>query len=354
MAAIDYPNLSGSTSADMADSNTSFPPSLRLLLQNMNSFLHLKLDNGNYNLWRAQIHSVLDAHGLLHHILDPSSRPTMLLQDPQGVSIPNPQFLNWQLVDKHLRSCLFASISPSVLPHVISLSTASEIWIALEQRYQSFSRTHIYQLKMQLLNLSKGSKSMQAYLDDVKVLNDNLAAVNESVKDEDLMLYILRGLPQEYESFKASFRLNLQPSFTLHDFAGLLIAEELNLQLTKTSFFSESTPSPEPHTLLFTNHRGRGSHRGRGYGRNNNFRGNPGRGHFSGRGSSSIPGNPSQTTFDASSLDSRNDPKTWCQICGKPYHKAIDCWAIKNEMLKKDGKNELAIEASKKVKKRKV
>ncbi|KAK6161916.1 hypothetical protein DH2020_001757 [Rehmannia glutinosa] len=59
------PNLSGSTSVDMDDTSTTLPYGLRLLLQNMNSLLHLKLDNINYNLLRAQIYSVLDAHYLL-------------------------------------------------------------------------------------------------------------------------------------------------------------------------------------------------------------------------------------------------------------------------------------------------
>ncbi|KAK6140747.1 hypothetical protein DH2020_025510 [Rehmannia glutinosa] len=49
----------------MDDTSTTLPYGLRLLLQNMNSLLHLKLDNINYNLLRAQIYSVLDAHYLL-------------------------------------------------------------------------------------------------------------------------------------------------------------------------------------------------------------------------------------------------------------------------------------------------
>ncbi|KAK6114927.1 hypothetical protein DH2020_007196 [Rehmannia glutinosa] len=222
------------------DLSPSMHAGLCLLLQNFNSLVHLKLDNTNYNLWRAQIHSVLDAHDLLSHVTEETSCPPILSKDAEGVP---------------------------VLPHVISLATTPKIWTALEQRFLSLYRTHIYQLKMQLLTLNKGTKYMQKYLDGIKTLTVSLAAVNESIKDEDLMLYILRGLSPEFEAFKATFRLNMNRSLSLHDFAALLIAEELNLNLQKPGESGSVSKAP---TILFTPHRGRGAYKGRGSGRYGN------------------------------------------------------------------------------------
>ncbi|KAK6138806.1 hypothetical protein DH2020_027456 [Rehmannia glutinosa] len=317
-------NLESPSSSLLApmDPSASMPAGLRLLLQNFNSLIHIKLENTNYNLWRAQIYSVLDAHDLLPHVLAISHRPSMIIKDAQGIPVSNPEFLRWQLIDKHLRSCLFASITPRCCL-MSSPFQLHQIGQALE-RFHSLSVLISIELKMRLLTLNKGTKSMQAYLDDVKVITDSLAAVNETVKDEDLMLYILRVLSPEFEAFKATFRLNMNRSLSIHEFTGLLIAEELNLNLQKPA---KSIQPSETSTVLFTSYRGRGNPRGRGFGRSGGRHGNfsGGRGNYNSGGRNSFPGR-SNFSPAPSIAENRSEVRTWCQICGKPFHRAIDCW----------------------------
>ncbi|PKU82563.1 Retrovirus-related Pol polyprotein from transposon TNT 1-94 [Dendrobium catenatum] len=145
------------------------------------------------------------------------------------------------------------------------------------------------------------NKTMTEYLASVKVLVDNINAAGGSVDSEDVLHYILNGLPPNYQSFKTFIRSSLQP-ISLDNLYSLLRSEEVHqtTDAVKDLSFS-STAAPADSTLaLFTN-------RGRGRGRFNSSRG---RGRNSG---ASRP--PRAPRFDGH-----------CQICGKVGHSAVTCW----------------------------
>lgn len=89
---------------------------------------------------------------------------------------------------------------------MVGLFTARDVWIALERRFISLSRSHIIQLKTQLQVIKKGNHSITEYIQKIKHLSDILAAVSCPVDDEDLIIHTLNGLPSEYGPFKTSIR----------------------------------------------------------------------------------------------------------------------------------------------------
>ena len=84
----------------------------------------------------------------------------------------------------------------------------------------------IHQLRHRLNNIKKGTKSLQAYIDEVNSLSDSLAG--DLVTDEDVVYYILQGLPSTYDSLTNSIRVRSAP-ITIPELAALLFDEELNL-----------------------------------------------------------------------------------------------------------------------------
>lgn len=82
-----------------------------------------------------------------------------------------------------------------ILAHVVGLSTARDVWVALERCFLSSSRSHIIQLKTKLQSVKKGTQSITEYIHQIKRLFDSLASVSCVVDYEDLIIHTLNGLP---------------------------------------------------------------------------------------------------------------------------------------------------------------
>ena len=99
---------------------------------------------------------------------------------------PNPEFYSYITQDQALMMLINATLSSTTLAHVVGYKISQEIWSALEQRFSSSTRSNIFQLKTALQTLSKGSGSINVYIQKMKEARDNLVAVAAPVDDEDI------------------------------------------------------------------------------------------------------------------------------------------------------------------------
>ena len=98
---------------------------------------------------------LLESYDLLDHLkgFKPCSSAQLLNQ--HGELHGNPDFVEWQIVDKKLRRCLLASVTNHVYSHILFLTSFLDVWLNLEKRYNSFSRAHMHQLKNKLASITK-------------------------------------------------------------------------------------------------------------------------------------------------------------------------------------------------------
>lgn len=157
--------------------------------------------------------------------------PFEFISDNEGnhTKEPNPKFLHWVQQDQNVLCWINATLSESILAHVVGLSSAQDVWVALERRFASFSRSYIIRLKTQLQTIKKGSLSMTEYIQKIKHLSDRLASVSCPIDNEDLIIYTLNELPVEYGPFKTSIRTRSDP-ILVEDLHVQLLCEELNLE----------------------------------------------------------------------------------------------------------------------------
>ncbi|VFQ85397.1 unnamed protein product [Cuscuta campestris] len=216
----------------------ALPGGLRLFLRNLHSLVPVKLEDNNYPSWSSTVKATLIAHRLLGYIDGTEHVPLPTIVDEKASSATDkepvmkvsPAYDQWTIIDAQLRASLLALLSPSIQNLVHQCPTAADLWDKLHQRYNSLSRTHIFQLKDQLHNLRKGQSTMQIYLDDVLKIVTALALAREPIPEQDIILNVLRGLPQEYGPIKQNIRSNLV-ALTFNEVSALLLSEELNLQL---------------------------------------------------------------------------------------------------------------------------
>ena len=105
-----------------------------------------------------------------------------------------------------LLSFISSTLTPSVLAIIVGCSSAQEVWKVLENRFSSISRSHVMNLKGELHNVKKGSDSVDAYLQKIKVIRDKLMAVGVFLDDEELLHVAIKGLPKELNAFRSAIR----------------------------------------------------------------------------------------------------------------------------------------------------
>ncbi|KAF7127351.1 hypothetical protein RHSIM_Rhsim11G0082500 [Rhododendron simsii] len=340
----------------MASSSAEYlPQALSFLIANFQSFITVKLDSSNYFAWKTQIENALTANSLFAYANGSIEVPSPETQDTSGNKIPNPAYAKWETIDRMLMSCIIATVTPPILPHIVGSRRTCEVWSKLEEKYSSLSRTHVHDLRCRIYSLKK-TTSMEQYLDSIKVLIQRLEASGSHMDDEELVFHTLRGLPnEEYRSFKQAIRTRFETApLSFSGLSSMLMAEDLYLDtdqpVTSTilvaqhSVPSSSTTQPSsinstptlPSTPQFQfpvafgsqapqfgpvhpqmsgfgpNNYG-GNRNGRNYYNGNRFKGNQGP-------SSSRNSFPMDFPFPLGS----------CQICGKTNHQAYNCYYRQN------------------------
>ncbi|XP_020682917.1 uncharacterized protein LOC110099927 [Dendrobium catenatum] len=218
--------LSSSQTADSViqhlTDDTQISTTLKFVVSNLRNFVTTPLQSDNYDILKSQIQKILRANG---HFLDPASRSPQFLTNTDGSQSLNPLQTQWLLHDQNLSASICSMISLSVLPYVISLDSTTDLWNALENRFQA--------------------------------TNSGISAAGSSVDAEEIIHHILNGLPHSYQSFKTAIRTMLTP-LSLDQLYPLLLSKEINL----ASDAARAPPMSDNATALFT-YRGRG-HRPRG------------------------------------------------------------------------------------------
>lgn len=157
-----------------------------------------KLTTQNYLMWKLQVHSLLDGYELVDHLDESKEAPSPTVTVGTTTST-NPDYIKWRRQDKLIYSALICSITSAVQPIVGRTTTAAQIWTKLANTYANPSRNHIRILKDQLKLYTKGSKSIDEYVQGIVTRFDQLALLGSELEHDDQIEHVLEGLPKEYK-----------------------------------------------------------------------------------------------------------------------------------------------------------
>ncbi|KAK8540679.1 hypothetical protein V6N13_026995 [Hibiscus sabdariffa] len=161
--------------------------------------INVVLDDHNYLLWHQQVFLIVKTHRLQKFIDGNVSPPPQYITQNSQVRI-NPDFEAFEEQDGALATWLLSTVSESVLPHLIGLNTASEIWNTLHRIYSGKTTSRLMYFRRSLHSQKKGELSMKDFLMKIKSICDNLASCGEVISEHEQITAILNGLPPEYES----------------------------------------------------------------------------------------------------------------------------------------------------------
>ncbi|CAN6469290.1 unnamed protein product [Victoria cruziana] len=195
-----------------------------------------KLTHDNYLIWKRQIVSFIRGRDLHGHLDGRSlAPPAMLLQETVEndgkiitYEVPNSEYDKWVEKDQILVAYIPVTLSERVLQTIPDDTTTFDLWVFLANSYAQVSEARILQLKWQFQSLRKGTKSVNDFFSDMRVITDQLAAVRSPVLDKEIVQQVLGSLGINYHVFCTTMHmLPTLPSF--EDLRAKLIQYEVDL-----------------------------------------------------------------------------------------------------------------------------
>ncbi|CAL8085814.1 unnamed protein product [Prunus armeniaca] len=170
----------------MASSSSPFTP-----YAGPNTASFLKLDDHNYLQWLRQMKPFLIGQDLFKYVDGSSPPPSPTLSvlssvdpkstdsassdpkpsDPSTVIItPNPAFAVWHRHDQLVVSYITTTLTKQIISLTIGCETSKDIWDCLQRHFSQKSLASSAFLQFQLMDMTKGSKTVDKYLQHAKSL----------------------------------------------------------------------------------------------------------------------------------------------------------------------------------------
>ncbi|KAG8381267.1 hypothetical protein BUALT_Bualt06G0104800 [Buddleja alternifolia] len=283
---------------------------------NAPSYLPTKLTPSNFSVWRTQLHSALIGHDLLGHIDGSRPQPTTEIPDPKDntKSIPNPDFVLWYRQDQLILNAILGSCVAEIQSHISTVCSSKEAWNRLSILFANKSRSRIMSLKEKLHDNPRGNRSIAEYMQDVRATADALAIVDTRVAEDDLIMYALKGVGDEFHHVAAAVRVRDTP-ITFDELFDKLEDFERRLK-------SSETINPSL-TIATANSATRHSTHNRSYIRSNNNNRSPWN-----TSTRNQPTSHNRSTWNFSRPNTNrahNSSASYCNFCDIPGHSTSEC-----------------------------
>jgi hypothetical protein len=113
---------------------------------------------------------------------------------------PNPAYQHWIQQDQAVLSAFVSSMTESVVGMVMFANTSREAWETLAGAFAATSFARSSGLRQQMAEMKKRDSTITVYFTKMKALADELTSIGQPLRDDEIISYILAGLPKEYDA----------------------------------------------------------------------------------------------------------------------------------------------------------
>ncbi|KAL6183527.1 hypothetical protein ACLB2K_044938 [Fragaria x ananassa] len=205
----------------------AYPKTPDVLFASITGLMPIRLDSSNFIIWRYLMTTNFRAHNLLGYVDGSITPPEKFLLNDAGepTSAINPSYSTWLAHDAGVQVLIHATLSNTALNHIIGCDTARDLWLKLEESCSSLLNFHVTKYRSELERSTKGSDSVHAYVNRIQEIRDTLTGFDVVIDDSEMIAQAMKGLPTEYNPFRASVAARTEP-LTLDGFCVLLLQEE--------------------------------------------------------------------------------------------------------------------------------
>ncbi|XP_021980556.1 uncharacterized protein LOC110876701 [Helianthus annuus] len=163
--------------------------------------------------------------------LQPRTTSSSVEKDKDKVKAPTE---SWERLDSIVLQWIYGTISSDLLHTILKPNTtAYDAWTALANLFQDNKATRTIDLNNRFSSTRLDQfQSMSAYCQAMKIMFDQLTNIGSSITDEQLVLQILAGLTEQYESV-ALILQNTKPLPSFETRSQLCMAETRKINQAK-------------------------------------------------------------------------------------------------------------------------
>ena len=184
--------------------------------------------------------------------------------NPAQVAMANNERRNYGKREDKAMSLIGRTIHQSLIYLVSHLENSAEVWEALEHHFRQRTDANRMDLITSLSDLKlKPGGDIREHVRKAKEYADELATIGQQLAELDRVIYLLKGLPKEYEMLITAWRA--QADLPGWDVVVRRLQETHDmLKRNKTSSFNGKVKEEEPEERSFytRQQRGRGGSRG--------------------------------------------------------------------------------------------
>ena len=140
-----------------SSSSTAVPTPL------LGQMVTVKLNKGNYALWRAQVLPIIRGAQLQGYLdgtlVTPEKEVDVKIADKTRKE-SNPEYIRWTALQQQVLGFLMTSMTQEVMGQAVTCDTPQEVWSLLEQTYASQSRARTVNTRIALATTRKDDMSI--------------------------------------------------------------------------------------------------------------------------------------------------------------------------------------------------
>lgn len=181
----------------------------------------MKLEGArNWNIWKFQMTVLLRGQGWLDIVEGRTVKP-------ENATDRNA----WETKDAKAQTLLVTRMSEDVMLHLVTCTTAFEMWKKLLSIYEQKSETsiHIIQQRFFQFKYEKGTE-MSVFLSKIQEIQNQLKQLGEEVSDKFAITKVLMSLPSEYKHFVSAWESAPEDKQTFDNLVARLLIEEERLK----------------------------------------------------------------------------------------------------------------------------
>jgi len=159
------------------------------------------LNKDNFDTWKIQMEALLIKSDTLSYVNGEKIKPEIIAGNAESIA----RARSWEIEDQKARSDLILSISPSELKQIKGCNTSRDLWLKLQEIYQSKGparkATLLKRLTLQRMEESDDVREhLRVFFDTVDKLNEMDVDINRDL----LSVMLLYSLPLSFENFRCA------------------------------------------------------------------------------------------------------------------------------------------------------
>ncbi|KAB0793564.1 hypothetical protein PPYR_13184 [Photinus pyralis] len=187
------------------------------------NFNTIKFTGENWSTWKFQTRILLQSKGLYQITAGEVKKPTENDKD-------------WYEKDAKAQAVIVLRMEEQPLTHILSCTTAAEMWEKLMSIYEKKSQVSIHLLQQKFFALEfKHNEGAAGFISQLEEIKSTLKQLGEDLSEKMVITKILMSLPDNLKHFVSAWESTASDNQTLMELTSRLLIEEERLNKSEST-----------------------------------------------------------------------------------------------------------------------